>query len=51
MGESISILKCARERTWYPIRVFAFFIEFTEVNAYLTLKYFLNMKKIDEILG
>ena len=28
--------------TWWPIRVFAFFIECTEVNAYLAMKYFLK---------
>ena len=28
--------------TWWPIRVFAFFISCTEVNAYLAMKYFLK---------
>ena len=30
------------ETTWWLIRVFSFFIAFTEVNAYQTIKYFLN---------
>ena len=28
--------------TWWPIRVFAFFMECTEVNAYPVMTYFLN---------
>ena len=35
--------------TWWPIRVFAFFVAFTEVNAYLAMKYFL--KTDDKFMG
>ena len=28
--------------TWWPIRVFTFFVACTEVNAYLVMKYFLK---------
>ena len=29
-------------KNWWPIRIFAFFIACTEVNAYLAMKYFLK---------
>ena len=36
-------LQIAWLKTWRPIRVFDLFIAFTEVNTYLSLKYFLKM--------
>ena len=37
-------LKSAWRTNWWHIRIFAFFIAFTEVNAYLAMQYLLKME-------